>query len=1027
MTSTNQPDLEYFETDMEMTNDFLDGMVENEALEKKKREDLAAAAAAKKQADYERSKQKAKADGWNDSSDEEDNDEDNHDEEQETEPIVSDLKIQDKFNFLIGTFANSDYEMQTVPFNGALAAVKKAMKLKPYAAIQEHFGGKYIIPVFDFDYKIPESAIKDINNITPKEQTKIHTRIKKELEILNAAIAQLCDTMKETIEGIDEDKIKVYRGSSHGLSHKADYDKTTKQSTHLGCDYKISFRFLIRGLGAYHPSYIAENICVDLRNILTEMNSIFAKDDGLDTQIYKSENSRKATLRLPFSIKEVDKNYKSIRPVLPIHEDGKFIYESINDITAEQFNNYLASNIIGESANVFTNYGDKTAAAIKARAEKEANQGPTGESKYDNKFTSLDDLKKILNALNKEFFGSRIEWLKLIYAVSHWATINKSNKASTIKALDKFCELCPGYTDDTLTQIDNEFNKLYNLSDYTGKVTCGTLFYWLKEQNPKVYAELFKESKKQKLEKIDTSDPFVWNDFFNKYLNSRVYESYDELITEITYDASRVIGLNTSGTHSYIKKDDCDNEAFTEIPDRSATTLFNKLKLRYKTQKQDGRSKDPEKTKEAIEKITFADICNECIQTYSKVGVYFNRRKNDPKILDRWRGMQAKLVDKVDMTKVNYFRHFARDIICNEKQGDDAGFRYLEKLIAFICQNEEETPGKALVLLGEQGTGKSTFTEFGADYLFGKRNRGVAVNIDHVTGQFQKVMKGKKLMVVNELDDISNIKDAKARFNKMKELITGKEASLNTKGVDEQEVDICFFWLMCSNKDNALYLEDDDRRHVIYKVSSAAKNDTKYFDELRKNLLNQECANHVYTYYMNMKNITRESINVPHMTKAKQDIINSCRETIYEFIKFLLEAIRRRDFINDYNKRAAEDVEIDEADVADFDEYNRDDSVDTDKNITKPEGTYYYFYLTEGMKEKKELVTYEVSPTNLHKYYTNFCISNNLRFIEAPTNFGIKIKNYIDHRTSGNNTRYILSPIVRNVKAPVDINSEFIE
>lgn len=161
-------------------------------------------------------------------------------------------------------------------------------------------------------------------------------------------------------------------------------------------------------------------------------------------------------------------------------------------------------------------------------------------------------------------------------------------------------------------------------------------------------------------------------------------------------------------------------------------------------------------------------------------------------------------------------------IICG---GNEEYYLYLRKYMACIIQ-KPKLLGPAIVLRGQQGTGKDTFVRhFG--HLFG-RHFLVINTLDHIVGRFNSHLQNAFIIFANEAIWGGNKKEIGA----LKGLISDPTIFIEGKGKDGFQIDNSRHLFVASNEDWAVPRDLDDRRFFVLDVSSKHKEDAVYFNNI---------------------------------------------------------------------------------------------------------------------------------------------------------------------------------------------------
>lgn len=140
---------------------------------------------------------------------------------------------------------------------------------------------------------------------------------------------------------------------------------------------------------------------------------------------------------------------------------------------------------------------------------------------------------------------------------------------------------------------------------------------------------------------------------------------------------------------------------------------------------------------------------------------------------------------------------------------DEAQQNMLLDWMANVVQHRGKKFSYALLLHGEEGTGK-TWVVHCLSLIIGKSNVGKITN-EYMKGQFNGMFEAKELLIINEI-----MAGGKLDFmNKMKDYIDCDEITINKKSVQEYQQKFMTNWFMSTNYDDALYVDDKDRRYNI--------------------------------------------------------------------------------------------------------------------------------------------------------------------------------------------------------------------
>ena len=145
--------------------------------------------------------------------------------------------------------------------------------------------------------------------------------------------------------------------------------------------------------------------------------------------------------------------------------------------------------------------------------------------------------------------------------------------------------------------------------------------------------------------------------------------------------------------------------------------------------------------------------------------------------------------------------------------------QYFEQWLAVIVVEPERQITGTPVLRSDMGTGKDMFADEVLTPLIGEGNFKNA-SIDQITEKHAEEIKFSSLVVINELEKARSRKTA----NELKRITEGGTTQVNPKGMSPYRMQSFTNFIIYSNKDNPLFIEEGDRRYwvperLVHKVS----------------------------------------------------------------------------------------------------------------------------------------------------------------------------------------------------------------
>ena len=170
-------------------------------------------------------------------------------------------------------------------------------------------------------------------------------------------------------------------------------------------------------------------------------------------------------------------------------------------------------------------------------------------------------------------------------------------------------------------------------------------------------------------------------------------------------------------------------------------------------------------------------------------------------------------------------RLFLLEVICDS---DHSVCAYLLKYLAHMLQNTGEKPGIIIVMLGRQGTGKGVF--FSLLRAIWGRTTLLVQDVDQVLGRFNVALERHFVVCMDEALFSSD----KKAIEHLKSLVTEPECRIENKYQPGRTIDSYHRFFAASNNEHFAHVDQDDRRFLFLRISSARQGDSGYFTNLAK-------------------------------------------------------------------------------------------------------------------------------------------------------------------------------------------------
>ena len=187
----------------------------------------------------------------------------------------------------------------------------------------------------------------------------------------------------------------------------------------------------------------------------------------------------------------------------------------------------------------------------------------------------------------------------------------------------------------------------------------------------------------------------------------------------------------------------------------------------------------------------------------------FDPGHEDPHIIcNRWRGWPMKPKQGDCSVLLDLLRY-----LCSKEEGSDKIYEWVIKWLAYPLQHAGAKMHSAIVMHGDQGTGKSMFFEAYAK-IFGEY--AAILNQGALDDKFNSDWAEKKQFVI--ADEVAASSEKYQLKNQLKTLITGEWVRVNPKNVAAHRERNHMNLVFLSNEAMPVVLENDDRRHLVIRT-----------------------------------------------------------------------------------------------------------------------------------------------------------------------------------------------------------------
>lgn len=209
---------------------------------------------------------------------------------------------------------------------------------------------------------------------------------------------------------------------------------------------------------------------------------------------------------------------------------------------------------------------------------------------------------------------------------------------------------------------------------------------------------------------------------------------------------------------------------------------------------------------------------------------------------------------------------------------NESQYQFIIKWFANMARGGKNQ--SVLYLRSEEGIGKSTFTDFLRKHVIGQK-LCILSGSNPLTSQFNAILFCKLLVVFEELESFST-NQWQTVSTRIKRDTTADTCNYEDKFVKAFTARNISNYIINSNVD--AIKNDEGRRYFILDLSHKRKGDIKFFDNIYKSCMNDECGDAFFSYLFSVDLTNYHDQDFP-ATQGKQDAIVKRLDTVSKFIK----------------------------------------------------------------------------------------------------------------------------------------------
>lgn len=249
-----------------------------------------------------------------------------------------------------------------------------------------------------------------------------------------------------------------------------------------------------------------------------------------------------------------------------------------------------------------------------------------------------------------------------------------------------------------------------------------------------------------------------------------------------------------------------------------------------------------------------------------------------------WKGFEIdRKVPKIEDIKYDSDEHIQRWLEYGKNVFGDVGLNYLIKFSAFIFQYPALKNNVMVILKGNNGVGKNTFTDILIKIIGPDMCYETADIEKDITNRFSVAVEGKLFNVLNEISS----KSTKGTIEQLKNMITSDKANVEKKNFTQTTVADKRKFIATTNNDFAIPIDANDRRLTILEASSFYKGNFEYFNNFYNDIvLNPIALRKIYQYLLDTDLTNFNFVKERPVCELKNDMIENNLQLEIKFLRW---------------------------------------------------------------------------------------------------------------------------------------------
>lgn len=289
---------------------------------------------------------------------------------------------------------------------------------------------------------------------------------------------------------------------------------------------------------------------------------------------------------------------------------------------------------------------------------------------------------------------------------------------------------------------------------------------------------------------------------------------------------------------------------------------------------------------------------NGLIKSYDKIDFYpYLKSKGEPHLTNAFNIFTGFPLEN---TNINYgllkfenskfYKHLKEEFFNNDMNF----FNHFLDHCADMIQDPANIKGTSYLFYSPQGCGKGMLYDF-MKKMLGSSNCVSIINTDAYFKNFNKDTSNK---ILKCFEEVSEKGSAFSNHNRLKGEMTSDIERIENKGVDAITVRHCARYWFFTNNENALYIENDDRRNTLVKINGRHAQDDEYFAPIWNEINNMQFLKCAFNFFSNRiynESNVRKAFVSDYKREQKLNNLGSGIQFIIDYIQDNFNKVENKD------------------------------------------------------------------------------------------------------------------------------------